>query len=169
MADPDHALSSPPPLNALPAASPGQGLGVVSPTPTAAQCILSIVFDGCEPTVNSEPKPHTLQRAKVIELVTPVATPCRASQASPPGEPAGVELHHLASVEDDRVPRPEAGGLHLSQAAIDQRRRRLMTPTSTGKLKVSKDVVEMFQSGGAAKQNVYRMFQAAGFEPERGG
>ena len=74
----------------------------------------------------------------------------------------------LASVDDTRQPRPQAGALHLSEAAIDQRLRRLMKPKANGDAKISQDIIDMYRKGGTAKKNVFHMFQDAGYDIEAG-
>ena len=81
---------------------------------------------------------------------TPLATPCRSIAKPPAFTP--------------EAPCPSPGALHLSQDAIEQRLRRLMTPKWNGQLKISGDVVDMYKKGGKTKQDVYYMFQAAGFD-----
>ena len=98
-------------------------------------------------------------------------------QTSPytPGTPAKTltagrapSVASLASVDDPRQPRPQAGALHLSEAAIDQRLRRLVRPKANGESKISQDIIDMYKKGGTAKKNVYHMFQDAGYDIEAG-
>ena len=89
-------------------------------------------------------------------LATPVHSPCRNTRNSP-----------VPSLADASQPRPVPGTLHLTEAAIEQRLRRLMTPKASGEYKVSKDIVRMFKAGGKSKIDVFHMFQSVGFDPDR--
>ena len=84
---------------------------------------------------------------------TPVATPCRSPS--------------VPTIDDFSQPRPVPGTLHLSEGAIDQRLRRLVTPRTNGTYKVSKDIVEMYKNGGKNRMDVFHMFQSVGFDPDR--
>ena len=89
-------------------------------------------------------------------LATPVHSPSRNTRNSP-----------VPSLADASQPRPVPGTLHLTEAAIEQRLRRLMTPKASGEYKVSKDIVRMFKAGGKSKIDVFHMFQSVGFDPDR--
>ena len=62
--------------------------------------------------------------------------------------------------------RPQAGSLHLSEVAIDQRARRLLTPKANGQMKLSQDVIAMYKAGGKSRRDFFNMFQACGFDPD---
>ena len=110
----------------------------------------------------------------------PIATPCRAAdppKADPPkDDPSKVHSakHDTVSSESDQeVPfvdsnaeKPVVGVLRISQAAIDQRMRRVMTPNRrTGEFKVSKQIVDMYKSK-QGKSKLEKMFQSVGYDPE---
>lgn len=95
-------------------------------------------------------------------LNSPKVPPLNVPLASP-ATPAWSEVPNL---DDTTKPRPMPGTLHLSEGAIDQRLRRLMTPKANGQYKVSKDIVDMFNAGGKGKTNVFHMFQSVGFDPD---
>ena len=101
---------------------------------------------------------------------TPVATtPAKTTVDSPAMAPTPnhrARSQTMKYMDDGDQPRPVAGGLLLSEGAIDQRLRRLVTPRANGTYKISADVVAMYREGGKGKQQVYRMFQAAGFDPD---
>ena len=94
---------------------------------------------------------------------TTVGTPAKTLTAG-----RAPSVASLASIDDTRHPRPQAGALHLSEAAIDQRLRRLMKPKANGEIKVSQDITEMYKKGGNSKKNVFHMFQDAGYDIEAG-
>ena len=62
--------------------------------------------------------------------------------------------------------RPKPGQLHLSETAIEQRARRLLTPKANGQQKLSADVIALYRAGGKSRQEFFAMFQACGFDPD---
>ena len=98
-----------------------------------------------------------------------VSTPAKTHVDSPSVAPTpnhGGRSQTMKYMDDGGLLRPAAGSLLLSEGAIDQRLRRLMTPRANGTHKISADIVDMYRAGGKGKQQVYRMFQAAGFDPD---
>ena len=104
-----------------------------------------------------------------VRSTAPVPTPLRTDLSTIRGMPTprkennGLQPQRL-DYADERNARPTPGSLTLNEEAIEQRLRRLMTPRSNGQHKISADVVRMYKEGGKGKQDVFRMFQAAGFD-----
>ena len=97
--------------------------------------------------------------------------PQRTPKASPSIAPV-TPLPHNRTPTTPRVEgtpqslRPKPGQLHLSDVAIDQRVRRLLTPKSNGQQKLSADVIALYRAGGKSRKDFFAMFQACGFDPD---
>ncbi|CAL1166270.1 unnamed protein product, partial [Cladocopium goreaui] len=96
-----------------------------------------------------------------VATPTPVATPAATPRRAVPVTPQSLAYH-----DDLNLPRPSPGSLHLSKEAIDQRLRRAVTPRANGAFKISADVIKMYKDGGKSRDDVFRMFQACGFDVE---
>lgn len=94
-----------------------------------------------------------------VATPTPVATPAATPRRAVPVTPQSFAYH-----DDLNLPRPSPGSLHLSKEAIDQRLRRAVTPRANGAFKISADVIKMYKDGGKSRDDVFRMFQACGFD-----
>lgn len=94
-----------------------------------------------------------------VATPTPVAIPAATPRRAVPVTPQSLAYH-----DDLNLPRPSPGSLHLSKEAIDQRLRRAVTPRANGAFKISADVIKMYKDGGKSRDDVFRMFQACGFD-----
>ena len=140
---PTHDPLRPPPL--MPLDCPGS----TGPKPT------STVPDTPSYHPDNQLGLEDTQVATPTPVATPVATPRRVAPVTP---------QSLAFNDDLQVPRPSPGSLHLSKEAIDQRLRRVVTPRANGTFKISADVIKMYKDGGKSRDDVFRMFQACGFD-----
>lgn len=88
---------------------------------------------------------------------------CKVDKAV--AEPA---LSKIPDICDAAAPKPVAGKLRLSQAAIDSRLRRVFTPNVKGEFKVSAEIVQQWKSRRKGRKGLEQLFQSVGFSPDRG-
>ena len=74
----------------------------------------------------------------------------------------------VPDVNDLTAARPKPGEIQLSKSAINSRMRRVFTPTLKGKLKVSEQIMQDWQSGPKSKkrQQLEQIFQLCGYDPD---
>ena len=110
--------------------------------------------DSTCPEPNAPAEVLATKPASTVKTGGPVATPCRTGD-------------HLASMGDPGALTPIAGEIRISQAAIDQRMRRIMTPNGkTGEYKVSDEIVKMYKDKKGGKAKLEKLFQSVGFDPQ---
>lgn len=117
------------------------------PPPSAAKS-----SEQAKHTQQQELEDHIAQLGRHIPSpgARPQTTPCRAKDMIP-------------DVSDASAARPAAGHIRLSEAAIDQRMRRIMTPNRAGEYKVAPEIVQQWKNRGKGKKNLQKIFQSCGF------
>ena len=130
------------------------------------------------PPASAAPAPAVGQRGSVVMIPedTHMDTPTPMRPDNQLGELSGLHtpLSRRSAPTTPRVEapsgrqplRPQPGCLHLSEVAIDQRARRLLTPKANGQKKLSEDVIAMYKAGGKSRKDFFNMFQACGFDPD---
>ena len=68
-------------------------------------------------------------------------------------------------VKQEGPPGPEPGKLRLTETAIYFRMRRVFHPQG-GKKKVSDEMVKRWDKGGKPRQNLMKIFQSCGYQPD---
>lgn len=105
---------------------------------------------------------------------TPTPSDIPPAQAEPEigGYGAGTSLDQGGEVEvpEDGGYRPGEGSTpvppkQLSPSAVDKRLRRIMTPTSSGALKVPQELIDQWKDL-STRGNVMSMFEKAGYDPD---
>ena len=87
-----------------------------------------------------------------------VATPCRADFTPGKGD-------EIPFADSPKALKPLPGKLRIAQVAVDQRLRRIMTPSSkTGEHKVSSEIVKMYKDK-KGKTKLSQLFQTCGYDP----
>lgn len=101
-------------------------------------------------------------KSKQVPEQRVVATPCRVE--STPGLAGGGD--GIPFADSSTASKPQPGKLRISQAAVDQRLRRIMTPSAkTGQCKVSSEIVKMYKDK-KGKTKLSQLFQTCGYDPD---
>ncbi|CAK9109914.1 Uncharacterized protein SCF082_LOCUS51060, partial [Durusdinium trenchii] len=81
-----------------------------------------------------------------------------------PAPAPGLDLSEIPDKGDNAVPCPKAGGLRISQSAINQRMGRVFQPNKrTGNFKVSKEILTMWHQK-SGKTKLQQIFQTCGYD-----
>ena len=84
-----------------------------------------------------------------------------------PAPAPGLDLSEIPDKGDNAVPCPKAGGLRISQSAINQRMGRVFQPNKrTGNFKVSKEILTMWHQK-SGKTKLQQIFQTCGYDVDR--
>ncbi|CAE7201636.1 KIAA0754, partial [Symbiodinium sp. KB8] len=106
-----------------------------------------------------EPSPPTLPKA------TAAVPEPKAAAVLPPSPPEATAVGNQTAAPQAQIPAHAAAPPAISGAAIDRRLRRLMAPTAKGQFKIADHIREMYLDPNK-KQQVVRMFENCGFNPE---
>ena len=146
------------------------------------------VEESQQPVVVGPARTPDADKAAHVEQ-SPLPSPCRAKEdreavvtttPSPPSSNASNTMTTPGSEQtmpdgdeipfdgDSSAPRPEAGKLRISPAAINQRMSRVFQPSKrTGEFKVSEQILAMYRSKNG-KSKLQSIFQSCGYDVDPG-
>lgn len=114
-----------------------------------------------------EPEPATTPQVRP-GFTTPVATPCRSSEAASKEPVAAGGLQEIPLL-GEAATAPKVGELRLSENAINLRLRRVFQPnTRTGQFRVADNIRNLYhdKKNKNGREKLLQIFQSCGFDSD---